>query len=183
MTPYLSRAEMQVFIHLCATTVELKKAISSAEKKKTLDDQDKKYLKNIRTSYTFIKKAVDIRHNALDKENQHEVGTRLSHVDYQLLPSDKAQKEIARLNKLTNMVHMDNDDFLDWYCDTIPETCGKCQKSKYKMCRLRAILMKFGIWPVNPNAVGKCQYSYPGADIRKYMSIFEEEKEYRRAEK
>ena len=47
MTPYLSRGEMQVFIHLCATAVELKKAINSAEKKKTMDDQDKKYLKNI----------------------------------------------------------------------------------------------------------------------------------------
>lgn len=178
MTPYLSRAEMQIFIHLCATAVELQKAINSTGKKKSLDAKDKAYLKNMRTAHTYIKKAVDIRHDALDKDNQCEIGTRLKHIDYQLLPNDTAQREIKRLNKLTSMVHMDDDDFKDWYCDTIPETCGKCRKQNYKMCRMRAILMKFGIWPVNPDAVGKCQYSYLGADFKKYMSVFDENPEY-----
>lgn len=163
MTPYLSRTELINFIHFCASTDDFERTLQEQEKKKNVDELDKKYLKALRTSLTWAKKALVIRRDALDKASLAEVESRLSHLDFRLLPNDEMRRELKKLQQDPHAIHMTEDDLADLLLTAVPNTCGNCDGHTAKECPLRRVLVKYGV-PCYDSKATTCQYAYPLPD-------------------
>lgn len=130
-----------------------------------LQNTDKEFLKNLRTANTWLKKGLKRRYDLADIDAARDFSRNAANLQMICEPTDVARRKIAAMKEEQGTIVMTLDDFYIWYSSVIPDTCGKCQKKKYRQCPQRQFLMKFNCEPVNPKAEGCCQYSYPAAGI------------------
>ena len=156
MTPYLSRTELINFIHFCASTDDFERTLQEQEKKKNVDDLDKKYLKALRTSLTWAKKALVIRRDALDKASLAEVESRLSHLDFRLLPNDEMRRELKKLQQDPHAIHITEDDLADLLLTAVPAAATSATASEpTRVARRR--LWSMARSSLKPEPAGRCR--------------------------
>jgi hypothetical protein len=83
------------------------------------------------------------------------------------VPTDAARKQFAELAKLKSTVSIDQSDFQDWYEFLIESSCKTCERQDYAECPARRILMKYDVFPYDPGATMRCQYSYVEDQVAK----------------
>ncbi|RGS72025.1 DUF5651 domain-containing protein [Mitsuokella sp. AF21-1AC] len=162
MNPYLNHAEKVNMTRLMVYSYELEETIAEYQKAKNVD---KDFLKWLRSASTYLNKAMERRYNLMEYDQAMEFSRNARTLRPMIVPSDRERAELKRLKNLQDTLVISMDDFETWYKCVIPQTCGKCQKKKYKECAQRKFLMRYSCDPVNPGAVGCCQYSYPAAGI------------------
>ena len=164
MNSYLSRHEKSNFVRLSACLGLANEIVGEYEKSKNPDRDFMRYLK---TGMTWLLKAVNRRKEFLDQDAALDFAKQCSRLEPIIfVPNDKARKEFEDIRKIQNMIVMSREDFEDWYGMVIPYTCEKCDGKKCKdTCKLRIMLAKYGAYPVNPEAVDTCQYSYADSDV------------------
>ena len=166
MNTYLSRKEKELFTRLDALLAVAEDVIELYEK---VPSTDKNFMKCIRMGHTWLNKALAARFGALDPDSKRDLQKNAAHMQVLLVPNDRVKEKFRELEKLQSVLHMPYDDFEDWYGSVIQLSCGICSSKghDFRNCRIRKILMKYGIHPVNTKATEDiCQYSYPDAGIR-----------------
>lgn len=161
LNAYLSRAEKTTFVQL-TSLAGLQEQI--VEMYAGGNNADKEFLKLLRTSKTWLMKALNYRVEFLDESVKADLARQVARLDLIFVPNDKAKKEYEQLKEIQSYVHMPMEDFEDWYCEVIEHTCKTCTRDDYKACAMRRVMAKHRVFPANPAAVGTCQYSYVGAD-------------------
>lgn len=161
MNSYLSRAEKEAFVRLTSLAGLQEQIIKTYS---AGNNADKDFLKLLRTSKTWLMKALDYRVSFLDESAAHDLARQVAKLDLIFVPKDKARKEYELLKEVKSHIHMTIEDFEDWYCEVIEYTCKTCTREDYKACAMRRVMAKHGVFPANPAATNTCQYSYVGAD-------------------
>lgn len=82
------------------------------------------------------------------------------------LPKPEALKANKELLALRSVLPMKIQDFEDWYSVVIEGTCKVCQRKDYAECLARRVMTDYGVYPVNPDAVSTCQYSYIDEELQ-----------------
>lgn len=157
MNSYLSRDEKENFVRLLCLAVQLEKAIDTYA---GLSSTDKSFLAELRHARTRIEKATKMRRAALTPADDDKLIRDVSRVHLMFLPTPEAKKAHEETLKLKSTIPMDGGDMNDWYEFVIDTTCKVCRRADYVDCVARRILTTYGVWPVDPGACGKCQYSY-----------------------
>lgn len=157
MNSYLAREEKENFVRLLCLAVQLEKAIDTYA---GLASTDKAFLAELRHARTRIEKATKMRRAALTPADDDKLIRDVSRVHLMFLPTPEAKKAHEETLKLKSVIPMDGGDMNDWYEFVIDSTCKVCRRADYEACVARRILAKYGVWPVDPGACGKCQYSY-----------------------
>lgn len=161
MNPYLSRTEKENLVRLVVLNDELERIIESYSAAKSTD---KEFLTNLRHAKTRAKKAIYKRLSFLHQEGVTDLLVSSKKIEVKFLPHPEARKAHQELLKLQSTLPMDVEDFFDWYSWLIDHTCLTCKREDYTECPGRKVLVKYSIFPVNPEAVGTCQYSYVQPD-------------------
>lgn len=159
MNAYLSREEKENFIRATALAAQLENTIDSYTKSKSIDPE---FLKYLRTGRTWVAKAMTMRSDALSDDARVEFAKQVSRMELLFVPTLEAKKVHAELMALKTTLPMELQDFEDWYESVIETTCKRCLREDYADCKTRRVLAKYGVYPIDPGAVGKCQYSYVG---------------------
>lgn len=158
MNSYLSREEKTTFVRLVTilgTADQIFKGYGQSK------NPDKEFMKSLKTGLTWLKKAITYRQGFLDEDAAYNFAKQVSKLEPIIfVPSDKAKKEYEEINKFQNQFIMSIDDFNDWYALVIEKTCKTCDGQEYRKCRLRQLLSRYGVYPLNPEAKTVCQYSY-----------------------
>ena len=176
MNAYLSRQEKPNFVRL---SVILGLAAEIANDYAKANNPDKEFMKSLRTCLTWGRKALERRKEFLDKDAALDFARQCSRLEPIIfVPSDKAKKEYEDIQKMQGMIAMSHADLEDWFSMVIPFTCEKCDGKCMNECNLRIILAKYGIFPMQPEAKGFCQYSYFGKVDFEQKTIIEP-KEYK----
>lgn len=157
MNPYLAREEKEAFVRLLCLAVQLEQAIDTYA---GFNSTDKTFLAELRHARTRLEKATKIRRGALTSDDDKKLIRDVSRVHLMFLATPEAKREHAEMLKLKSVIPMDGGDMNDWYEFVIESTCKVCRRTDYEACVARRILAKYGVWPVDPGAAGKCQYSY-----------------------
>ncbi len=157
MNRYLSREEKETFVRLTSLAGLAESIIKKYE---SASNPDKQFLKSLRTANTWLIKALDYRTSFLDEKARIDLAKQVSKLELIFVPNDKARKEYEIVKEMQNTLHMPLSDFQDWYCEVIEHTCKTCSRKDYHKCKMRAILQKYGIYPVDPGADKSCQFSY-----------------------
>ena len=125
-----------------------------------LKSTDKKFLTELKHGQTRLKKAVDIRLDDLEPEAMENLTKSVAKMHLMFLPTPEAKKEHKAAQEIRTHFPMAMDDFNDWYGFVIETTCKTCTRADYEECAARRVLTKYDVFPVDPEAQGKCQYSY-----------------------
>lgn len=157
MNPYLSRDEREQFIRLTCLRILLEKAIDTYSGMKSTD---KTFLAELRHSRTRLDKALNIRTDALDKEAQENLMKSVAKLQLMFLPTSEAKKAHMDMLSLKTVLPISAEDFQDWYEFVIESCCKVCARADYEECAARRVLSKYDVFPMDPEAKGKCQYSY-----------------------
>ena len=160
MNPYLSSDEKENYVRVFALSVLLDMIIDGYASAKSTS---KTFLKFLRMGRTFLRKAIKIRNDALDPGAYDEFVRQANRLEFVCVPKLAAKREFDDLMRLKSTMPMARGDFEDWYESVIETTCKGCRCSDYATCKIRAILQKYGVYPVNPGARGVCQYDYKEA--------------------
>lgn len=176
MNQYLNRAKMVTFIHLCAAHVDLEHTVDEATKRPPKDQKDKDYRRYLKTAMTWLHKAVTLRNDALDQSARENIVSRLKHYDIRLLPTDKMQMELKKIQSDPCICHMETEDLFDLLENTIPQTCGICRKTgdSFRKCPLKRVLDKYGVSVFDASATIYCPYSMqePGKTEREKQAAY-----------
>lgn len=159
MNSYLSRDEKENFVRLLCLAALMEKAVDTYA---GVESTDKSFLAELRHSRTRLDKAIKIRRDALTPEDDEKLVKDVARVHLMFLPTPEAKKAHEETLKLKSVIPMDGGDMNDWYGFVIDTTCRVCQRQDFEQCDARRILSKYGVWPVDPDAKSKCQYSYVG---------------------
>ncbi len=162
MNTYLGRREKELFTRLDAllgTAIEVR---DMYEKTKGLD---KNFMKALRMGITWLDKALIQRMLILEPDAREDLKRNAAHMKLLLVPNDKAKAEFEQMKKMNGVLHVQMDDFEDWYEGVIPNTCGRCKIKNYEKCKQRKFLREYGIYPVNLKAKDTCEYNYLDAGI------------------
>ena len=168
MNRYLSRKEKELFTRLdalLAVEADVIKLYSD------IPSTDKEFLRCLRMGYTWLNKALEARFGALDTDSKKDLQKNAAHMQVLVVPNDKAKAEFKELEKMQSVLQIPLAEFEDWYGSVIQLSCGICKTKgcDFRNCRIRKLLMKYGIHPVNTTAGPDiCQYSYPDAGIMIY---------------
>jgi hypothetical protein len=165
MNTYLSKKEKELFTRLDALLAVSEDVIKLYEK---VPSTDKEFMRFLRSGKTWLDKALAARFGALDPDSKRDLQKNAAHMQVLLVPNDRVKEKFRELEKLQSVLHMPYDDFEDWYGAVIQLSCGVCKSKgqEFRNCKIRRILMKYGIHPVNTRATEDiCQYSYPDAGI------------------
>lgn len=164
MKSYLSAEEKRNMIQVDLLYGLVDKWIKTREKFPPKDADEKEVLRNIRTARTLIKKAWSKVFDNLDVSQKKAVKRAISHLDFEIVPNDKAHKVKARMEKFEETVIVKSEDWLDWLEMVLPLSCAVCDHDdNYKQCRIRALLQKYNTPAVNINAKDTCEYNYKDA--------------------
>lgn len=159
MNSYLSREEKQNFVRATALVTLIEETIDGYASAKSTDPE---FLKYLRTGRTMIQKALKMRADALDPDAKQEFNKQAGRLEFICVPTAEAKKAHAELVALRTTLPMEVQDFEDWYENVIEATCKMCLRTDYQECKARRVLAKYGVYPIDPGANGKCQYSYVG---------------------
>lgn len=159
MNSYLSREEREHFVRATALVALLEILINGYASAKSTDPE---FLKYLRMGRTLIGKALTLRADALDPEAKAEFHKQVGRLEFICMPKAEAKKAHAELVALKTTIPMEIQDFEDWYEGVVDTTCKTCLKSDYTTCQIRRVLMKYGVYPIDPEAKDKCQYCYVG---------------------
>lgn len=170
MNSYLSREEKQNFVRATALAAQLELTIDGYAKAKSTDPQ---FLKYMRSGRTMLSKALTMRADALDPDAKEEFAKQVSRLELVCVPSSEAKKAYAELMALKTTLPMELHDFEDWYESVIETTCKRCLREDYADCKTRRVLTKYGVYPIDPGADGKCQYSYVGTPEAEELQLEE----------
>lgn len=157
MNPYLSREEKANFVRVTAMLAQLEDTIEAYSKARSIAPEFLRYLK---TGRTWLAKAMTMRGDALDADAKLEFAKQASRMTCIFVPTAEAKKANAELLALKTTLPMEAQDFEDWYETVIEATCKICERDDYADCNIRRVLTKYGVYPIDPEACGKCQYSY-----------------------
>lgn len=159
MNPYLSREEKERFIRVTALASMLDDTVDGYAGVKSTDPA---FLKALRMGRTMLQKALTIRASALEQSARDEFYKQISKLEFIWVPTAEAKKHLDEIVALKTTLPMELQDFEDWYCAVIETTCKTCLKTDYTECQIRRVLMKYGVYPIDPGATNKCQYCYVG---------------------
>ena len=173
MNSYLSKEEKQHFVRATALVALIEETINGYASAKSTDPG---FLKYLRMGRTMIGKALTMRGDALDPSAKEEFYKQTGRLEFICVPRAEAKKEYAQLLAMQSTIPMETKDFEDWYCSVIETTCKKCCTEKYEECQIRGILTKYGVYPIDPTAVGKCQFSYVGTPEAEELQPVEDSK-------
>lgn len=141
--------------------------------KYTKDDADEKEaLRNLRTARTLIKKVWRKVFDNLDKSQQKALIRSIDHLDFEIVPNDKAHKVKQRMTDFESTMVIKTDDWLDWLEMAIPLSCAVCNHNdEYQKCRIRKLLQKYNTPVINTSAKDSCEYNYKdaGYDVDKLL--------------
>jgi len=157
MNPYLSREEKSNYVRTTALVELLETTIDGYTKARSVD---KKFLKFLRMGRTLIRKAVLMRSAALTEEAKDDFYKQANRLEFICIPKLEARKAFDEILKLQTTLPMEMHDFEDWYEEVIEVTCKTCRRPDWTVCKMRRVLHKYGVYPIDPSALGKCQYSY-----------------------
>lgn len=161
MNPYLSRAEKETFVRLTSLAGLQEQIIDTYSNG---NNADKEFLKFLRTSKTWLMKALDYRTSFLDGAASVDLAKQVSKLDLIFVPNDVAKREYEKLKEIKSHIHMPIEDFEDWYSEVIEHTCKTCVREDFEQCAMRRVMAKHGVFPANPSATNTCQFSYVDAD-------------------
>lgn len=162
MNPYLSKQEKSNLVRLSVCLGLANEIIDEYAKAK---EPDRDFMRYLKTGMTWMMKAVNRRTEFLDADAALDFAKQCSRIEPIIfVPNDKARKQFEEIRKIQGMITMSKKDLEEWYGMVIPFTCEKCDGKCKDSCMLRVLLAKYGMFPVNPNAVDVCQYSYADAD-------------------
>nr|WP_092074964.1 DUF5651 domain-containing protein [Dendrosporobacter quercicolus]NSL49592.1 hypothetical protein [Dendrosporobacter quercicolus DSM 1736]SDN24045.1 hypothetical protein SAMN04488502_11548 [Dendrosporobacter quercicolus] len=159
MNAYLSREEKQSFVRATALVALIEETINGYASAKSTDPE---FLKYLRMGRSMLAKALTMRGDALDSDVKIEFAKQLAKLEFICVPRQEAKKAHAEMLALKTIIPMQIQDFEDWYCAVIETTCKRCCSEQYQECLIRSILTKYGVYPIDPEAKEKCQYSYVG---------------------
>lgn len=159
MNAYLSKEEKHHFIRLSALALLIEPIIDEYSQAKSTD---KDFLKYLRMGSTLINKALEMRGAALEKDAKADFVKQVRRLEFICVPTLEAKKAHAELLTLRSTIPMEIEDFQDWYSAVIETTCKRCYTDNFAECPIRKVLSKYGVYPIDPEAKGKCQYSYVG---------------------
>jgi hypothetical protein len=164
MNPYLSRDEKELMVRILALGSILEQGIETYA---NLRSTDKKFLAELRRAKAFLERAIKIRMDYLDATAQEKLVEATQKLQLIFVPTDVARKQFAELAKLKTSVPIDMADFQDWYEFLIEHACKTCRRQDYTECPGRRILMKYDVFPYDPGATERCQYSYAEDEVAK----------------
>jgi hypothetical protein len=157
MNSYLSRDEKEHLVRVFT----LREAISQVINVYAgLKNVDKKFLGELRHSKSRLENAVEIRLKYLDKQALHAFEESSAKINIKFLPTPEALKANKEILQLKSTLPMAIEDFQDWYSFVIESTCKTCTRADYEACPARRVLAKYEVFPIDPGAKEKCQYSY-----------------------
>ena len=159
MNAYLSKEEKHHFIRLSALALLIEPIIDEYSQAKSTD---KDFLKYLRMGSTLINKALEMRGAVLEQEAKADFVKQVRRLEFICVPTPEAKKAHAELLALRSTIPMEIEDFQDWYSAVIETTCKRCYTDNFAECPIRKVLSKYGVYPIDPEAKGKCQYSYVG---------------------
>ena len=159
MNAYMAREEKDQFIRLMCLQVILQQAVDTYSE---LASTDKMFLGELRHARTRLDKAMTMRQAALGEEEKAKLEKQAKKLNLMFLPTPEAKKEHEQMLALKSTLPIDVQDFQDWYEAVIETTCKTCRNAEFEECTIRRVLDKYGVFPVDPEAQGKCQYSYVG---------------------
>jgi len=157
MNNYLAREEKNNLVRLMILKVQLEKVLETYS---ALGNVDKAFLADLRHSKTRLHKATEIRVGYLDDDAKKNLLSAISKLHITFLPTPEAKKAHKEMLELQSMMPIAVEDFENWYEFIIETTCKPCTKLDYEECPARKVLLKYGIFPADPGAKDKCQYSY-----------------------
>lgn len=157
MNPYVSKEEKANLVRLMVLQPLLSELITVYA---GLKSTDKKFLTELKHGQTRLKKAVDIRLDDLEPDAMENLTKSVAKMHLMFLPTPEAKKAHKEAQEIRTHFPMAMDDFEDWYGFVIEHTCKTCARADYEECAARRVLTKYDVFPVDPEAKGKCQYSY-----------------------
>lgn len=163
MTPYLNHYEKEHIIQLDIVRGLIAEWADTYGKKKNLKPEDKTFLRYLRTANTWTRKAEEYRRDHLDKDEWKGLYRSVKHLDFQIVPNDKAYKVKERMAKFEDTIIVKTDDWLDWLELIAPYSCGDCNDKDFKGCRIYKLLHKYATPPVNKKDGNACPYSFLAA--------------------
>lgn len=159
MNAYVAKYEKESLIRLLVLQPLVETLISSyAADEKT----DTKFLAALRQSRTRLDNAIKLRRSFLDKEADDKLVKSANKLNVLFLPTPEYKKAFKEMMDLKENFPMGVEDFNDWYSFVIETTCKTCTREDYEDCPARRVLSSYDVCPIDPGAVGKCQYSYVG---------------------
>ena len=162
MNAYLSREEREQYIRLTCLRVVIDDAIGTYSGLKNID---KPFLSELKHARTRLDKALNIRLEALDPEANQNLYRAASKLKLMFLATPEAKKATQEMLALKSTLPMSLEDFEDWYSFVIEDSCKTCTRDNYAECPARRVLTKYDVFPADPAAKNKCQYSYVGTDL------------------
>jgi hypothetical protein len=172
MNAYLSREEKANYIRATALAAQLELTIDSYASAKNTDPE---FLKYLRMGRTMLTKALIMRSDALDIDVKNEFAKQVSRLELICAATPEAKKAHKELLELQTTLPMELQDFEDWYESVIETTCKKCLCEDFTECKTRRVLVKYGVYPIDPGAIEKCQYSYIGTAEAEELQPVEDE--------
>lgn len=164
MKSYLSAEEKRNMIQVNLLHGLVDQWIETRGKYPTNDADEKEILRNLRTARTLLRKSWRKVFDNLDKSQQKAVVRSMRHLDFQIIPNDKAHKVKKRMEDFESTMVVKSSDWLDWLEMVLPLSCAVCDHDEqYKKCRIRNLLQKYNTPVVNVNAKDSCEYSYKEA--------------------
>lgn len=158
LSKYMSNKEKATYIHFIAL-MGLANGLIKEHMEKT--EPDKEYLKCLRTAVTWIKKATDMRSNALDPDMRKQLVNRIERTEPVIFASTyQAKKEFEDHLKIRSMYHIPMTEIYDLYEAIIERMCKTCKRNSFKKCALYNFCMKYEIEPYNPDEKVHCPFSY-----------------------
>ncbi|AIF52036.1 hypothetical protein UFO1_2489 [Pelosinus sp. UFO1] len=136
-----------------------------------LESTDKAFLSELRHGKTRINKAIAYRRSALDKEADEKLTASVAKLHPMFLPTPEAKKAHKEILELQTTLPMNVEDFQDWYSFVIETTCKTCTRADYEECPARRVLNKYEVFPFDPEAKNKCQYSYAMPEENEIASL------------
>lgn len=161
MNPYLSRDEKASFVQLEALANTQESVLEIYQKTKSTNSD---FLKYLRTSQTWLKKAIALRKSFLSEDAKLDFIKQASRLKLIFVRSDVAKKEYADLKELSENFVMPITDFEDWYAEVIEHACRTCSRMDWVNCKMHYLMTKYGVYPIDPEARTKCPYSYIDAE-------------------
>lgn len=162
MNAYLSREEREQYIRLTCLRVVIDSAIETYSGLKNID---KPFLSELRHARTRLDKALSIRLEALDPQANENLYKAASKLKLMFLATPEAKKATEEMLALKSTLPMALTDFEDWYSFVIENSCKTCIREDFAECPARRVLTKYDVFPADPAAQGKCQYSYVATDL------------------
>lgn len=118
--------------------------------------------KNLKSSYTFLKKYLESAYNNLDKPTQNKIDKQADKFDFRLVDDYTFKRIIRDISKEMDYAKIKRKDFEEILEDVAEIKCVGCTQD-YKECSLFKVmdqcLLKYG------EGTGKCPYA---ADLGKY---------------